>query len=135
MTDSKATLTPGPWTFVVEGGDYKIKDAAGNTIMCDMDYYPWFTLNEADWHLIAAAPEMRNALLFIKAWFMNLEDGEQHRELDGVGILCDTCVLYCPGCGEAVHERADRFSSTQVLQGGVTMRADGKYGHEGCANG
>jgi hypothetical protein len=61
----------------------------------------------------------------------DLEDGQQHRELDGVGILCDTCTLFCPGCGEAVHERAHKWTRVQVLQDGVTSRGN-DFWHEGC---
>ena len=55
MTASK--YTTGPWTVRDKRGDKHII-ADGDSIMCDMSYYPWAPYNDADWHLIAAAPEM-----------------------------------------------------------------------------
>jgi len=61
--------TPGPWELVVEDGDMKIvappqdpRLATRETLMCDMEYYPWCPSNEADWMLIAAAPELLKCL-------------------------------------------------------------------------
>ncbi len=59
MTNAK--FTRGPWKFVVEneyGTRLKIQEPSGKTLMCDEKYYPWCPENEADWHLIAAAPEL-----------------------------------------------------------------------------
>ena len=36
--------------------------ADGDVIMCDMAYYPWTPENIDDWYLIAAAPDMYEAL-------------------------------------------------------------------------
>lgn len=57
--------TPGPWALVVEDGNMKIvapQLATRETLMCDMQYYPWCPSNDADWKLIAAAPELLHAL-------------------------------------------------------------------------
>lgn len=58
---SNQKWTPGPWSFVIEDGDNHIY-AHGESIMCDMDYYPWVPGNKNDWSLIAAAPELYEAL-------------------------------------------------------------------------
>lgn len=61
--------TPGPWKMVFEDGDRKIiappqdpRLGLRETLMCDMQYYPWCPTKEADWRLIAAAPELLEAL-------------------------------------------------------------------------
>lgn len=54
--------TPGPWSFVEESGDCKLKNSSGETMMCDMSYYPWTPDSKEDWQLIAAAPELLEAL-------------------------------------------------------------------------
>ena len=54
-------FTPGPWKFE-QSDNWYIRDAAGNAFQCDEHYYPWVSSNIADWHLIAAAPEMYEAL-------------------------------------------------------------------------
>lgn len=53
--------TPGPWQFVTEERERKII-ADGQEIMCDMHYYPWCPDNDADWRLIAAAPDLLTVL-------------------------------------------------------------------------
>lgn len=53
MSDTK--FTPGPW---INEENFHIRDAAGNSLMCAEQYYPWVPENDADWNLIAAAPEM-----------------------------------------------------------------------------
>lgn len=52
--------TPGPWQFVVENGERKII-ADGQATMCDTRYYPWCPYNDADWRLIASAPDLLEA--------------------------------------------------------------------------
>ena len=58
MTQSKHTK--GPWEFRKD--DCWTIFADGSSIMGDMQYYPWVPDNEADWRLIAAAPELLEAL-------------------------------------------------------------------------
>jgi hypothetical protein len=65
----KTQHTPGPWLLVEECGERKIvappKDqrlSTRQTLMCDMNYYPWCPEEVADWRLIAAAPDLLEAL-------------------------------------------------------------------------
>lgn len=53
-----AKHTKGPWELRFRDGDRHIYSADGNSLMCDMQYYPWCPENDADWSLIAAAPTM-----------------------------------------------------------------------------
>lgn len=55
--------TPGPWEFrkAEQDGVWTIF-ADGGSIMWDAQYSPWVPDKEADWHLIAAAPELLEAL-------------------------------------------------------------------------
>lgn len=55
------SYTKGPWTFEKKE-NWHIRDAEGNSMMCDEQYYPWVPSNEADWHVMAAAPELLEAL-------------------------------------------------------------------------
>jgi hypothetical protein len=57
-----AKYTPGPWLLV--GNDYGDREiiANGKALMCDTQYYPWCPDDSADWSLIAAAPELLEAL-------------------------------------------------------------------------
>jgi len=60
---SESTHTPGPWTIEREHGDRVLRAPDGTALMCDMQFYPWVPDSEADWNLIAAAPEMLEALM------------------------------------------------------------------------
>lgn len=60
MTERK--WTPGPWFVRYHRGETQLVMGDGNVQMCDMTYYPWVPENLADWHLIAAAPDMYEAL-------------------------------------------------------------------------
>jgi len=59
MTERK--WTPGPWTVEYKHGTTRLV-ADGEVTMCDETYYPWTPVNDADWHLIAAAPDLYEAL-------------------------------------------------------------------------
>lgn len=59
---TQPTHSPGPWELCYEMGNSVIKTADGESIMCDMTYYPWVPEEEEDWRLIAAAPELLAAL-------------------------------------------------------------------------
>jgi hypothetical protein len=62
------SYTKGPWKLdtTSDAGNWHVRDADGNSLMCDEHYYPWVPDNIEDWHLIAAAPEMYEALVAIK---------------------------------------------------------------------
>lgn len=56
-------VTPGPWRYEQNArGDRSIRSADGSVIFCDTQYYPWCSDNEADWPLVAAAPDLLAAL-------------------------------------------------------------------------
>ncbi len=67
MTDAPTTHSPGPWLFE-EGSDRSILDAHGQSLMCDLTYYPWCPEKDADWRLIAAAPELFEMLKALQRW-------------------------------------------------------------------
>ena len=52
----------GPWNWKWDEGDRKLYNANGRCIMCDTSYYPWTPQTDEEWSLIAAAPEMFEAL-------------------------------------------------------------------------
>jgi hypothetical protein len=57
--------TPGPWELTTEEGgmgDCRVIRANGEPLMCDTQYYPWCPESDADWRLIAAAPDLLEAL-------------------------------------------------------------------------
>jgi hypothetical protein len=60
MTDPK--FTPGPWEVKYKNGETQLLMSDGDIHMCNMHYYPWVPENDADWHLIAAAPDLYEAL-------------------------------------------------------------------------
>ena len=65
----------GPWTLTFKENYYgnhyppeaKIATPDGLTVICNRDFYPTVTKNEVDLRLIAAAPEMLDALKRINA--------------------------------------------------------------------
>jgi len=61
---SETKHTPGPWRIELRGGDKYLYGAEPeqSALMCDMSYYPWTPDTDADWHLIAAAPDLLAAL-------------------------------------------------------------------------
>lgn len=70
MTDTKHT--PGPWTWECESGewpDHALIGRDGDSVM-SWDFDLGFSFGEAaDQHLIAAAPDMLEALERIEKWF------------------------------------------------------------------
>lgn len=50
--------TPGPWRESYERGTTQIRSADNESLMGDETYYPWVPENDADWTLIAAAPDL-----------------------------------------------------------------------------
>jgi hypothetical protein len=63
MSETKWTpkKAPWPWTFV-RNGRREIWSADNNAFMGDESYYPWCPEHDADWHLIAAAPDLYEVL-------------------------------------------------------------------------
>lgn len=58
-----AKHTPGPWRFNNALGEtWTICDSFGESLMGAETYYPWVPDAEADWRLIAAAPDLLEAL-------------------------------------------------------------------------
>lgn len=60
---------PAPWAFEPVLRDPRIpwaewrscnviRDASGDPIMGDEDYYPWVDLNPEEWRMVAASPEL-----------------------------------------------------------------------------
>ena len=56
----KKQHTPGPWEFRKENPWTIFAD--GKSIMGNADYYPWVPTKKSDWVLIAAAPDLLEAL-------------------------------------------------------------------------
>lgn len=80
--------TPGPWRLEeADGAAYicmQVKALDGESLMGDERYYPWVPSNLADWHLIAAAPELLEALKDAASALRYIR--EAHGELYGVGF-------------------------------------------------
>ena len=70
--------TPGPWEFRQEK-PWTIF-AAGRAIMGNEVYYPWTPENIADWLLIAAAPELLEALVMVR-------DADEDCKRDGLPTI------------------------------------------------
>jgi hypothetical protein len=68
----------GPWTVESDHGDLHLRSGDCDSLMCDMQYYPWAP-GEADFRFIAAA---RNAVLGL------LAENQRMREL----------LAECAGC-------------------------------------
>lgn len=61
-----AGFTPGPWVIKRDdeffGSPRVLYSSDGEPLMGDATYYPWVPSDDADWNLIAAAPELLDAL-------------------------------------------------------------------------
>ena len=66
-------FTPGPW---IHTGAGFIKAANGETITNNEQYYPYLSDNDADFDLIAAAPEMYGALTKAES-YLNHGEGQE----------------------------------------------------------
>jgi hypothetical protein len=71
-----AKHTPGPWTYERRDCERYIHTRNGEALQCDARYYPWVSANEADWHLIAAAPELLKALSEMVRWHAKLGEDD-----------------------------------------------------------
>ncbi len=97
---TEPTHSTGPWQISYERGDTFIKTADNERIMCDMTYYPWVPDNDADWHLIAAAPELLAALTECRnACLVGDDDGTTVSE--DVVILPDLFDRICAAINKA----------------------------------
>jgi len=56
------THSPGPWKLRIDRGDTVIEDADGRPVIVDTAYYPVSPSNDDDYSLIAAAPDLLEAL-------------------------------------------------------------------------
>ena len=68
-----AAATPGPWRVSSDHGDEVMTGAGGESLMCDMTYYPWVPPSD-DWPLIAAAPTITAELIAARKRIASLED-------------------------------------------------------------
>ena len=71
MTEQK--WTQGPWVVKYSNGTIQLQTPYEVT-MCDETYYPWVPYNYADWHLIAAAPDLYDALEVLLSHVETSED-------------------------------------------------------------
>lgn len=70
--------TPGPWEFRKDQTGCWAIFADGKSIMWDAHYSPWVPDKEADWRLIAAAPELLNLLREVELHFRGYEDSDEY---------------------------------------------------------
>ncbi len=70
--------TPGPWVLIKGkcGKDVEltIRDANLYLLFSDTQYYPCVSSNEADWHLLAAAPDLLTTLVELLAMCERQDD-------------------------------------------------------------
>jgi hypothetical protein len=91
---SETKFTPSPWSFdKAADGNWHIRDASGNSMMCDEEYYPWVPDNEADWNLIAAAPDMYTQLVKMRDSMNCVCKINKIVEPLGAGIECQVCSI------------------------------------------
>lgn len=55
--------TPGPWRLTNDDGDNHVRDSTGQSLMCDMHYYPWTPGVDDMKYIAAASPDVVLALV------------------------------------------------------------------------
>jgi len=99
-----ANATPGPWQVSIDHGDEVMTGAGGESLMCDMTYYPWVPPRD-DWPLIAASPTITAELIAARKRIAELEDAlRASREVH---------------CGLAEYVRQAKLDDTEISIGGV----------------
>lgn len=88
--------TPGPWQLVFTGREREIVATASNeTLMCDLDYYAWCPNEDADWKLIASAPDLLLALIAAR-WRIQI-DRTEHPRYDDLLAQIDAAITKATG--------------------------------------
>lgn len=96
MTERK--WTAGPWEVRYSGGETQLTMGDGKIHMCDMTYYPWVPENLADWHLIAAAPDLYEALSECKSWIEKMHpEGSFAPKINAIMEKYDTALAKARG--------------------------------------
>lgn len=90
-----ARHTHGPWRIDHRGEDRYLLSAEGDSLMCDMRYYPWCPEEEADWHLIAAAPELLDAARRAQ-WFLRQRRSDDINE-QAIAVSLDIAIRKAEG--------------------------------------
>lgn len=82
--------TPGPWTVILRGerGTFHIPEAQKHEAERSDDGLDGYTVSKANAHLIAAAPELLEALRRV------LHEAYSHEAVD-CGDHCSTSCLWC----------------------------------------
>jgi hypothetical protein len=88
---SGTNFTPGPWRFEISAG-------WGRTIRAMKDkYIAWNLKNDHDAHLIAAAPDLYEALKDMRSVCMSLLAGIPVRDCDEVYTKSDNALAKAEG--------------------------------------
>lgn len=93
MTERK--WTPGPWRVEARHGCDQLIASDGAGLMGNETYYPWTPENMADWHLIAAAPDLYEALENLIPW------ADEHPSSDVIPIIAAALSAIAKARGEA----------------------------------
>lgn len=66
VTENEATHTPGPWRCSVQGGRHAIENAGQTLLHESADGHDYIDFTDADWRLIAAAPDLLALLVELR---------------------------------------------------------------------
>jgi beta-phosphoglucomutase-like phosphatase (HAD superfamily) len=102
----------GPWQYKATPGDcWTVHDCEGTAIMGDAQYYPWVPGEADQWRLIAAAPELlealRELLIDMQIAQSNMTDAAKRDR-------------HWVGCAEAIQPRVDAAKSAIAKATGET---------------